>query len=281
MNRIDPKFVDTILRCDCVSGMRRLPDCCVPLTVTSPPYDGFREYGGHAFDFEAVARELYRVTALGGAVVWVVQDQVVDGSFTGTKHRQAVFFRELGFGIHNELTVETLNSRIPQKTRYTPCSHTAFVLSKGRPLAVNLLRDEPNKQAGVYKPTWSRRTKEGLRETGTYGKKVAPFRLRSDVWLCLVGNNVTTTDGAKHPALMPESLAEDLVVSWSRPGDLVLDPLCGAATTCKMAMLNHRRYLGMEIHEPYVRIARARLASARTELRRRLDDRLDEHDREP
>lgn len=240
MNRIDPKFIDRVWCCDCVSGMRRLPESCIPLTVTSPPYDGMREYGGHAFDFEAVARELYRVTALGGVLVFVVQDAVVAGSFTGTKHRQAVFFQELGFRIHNELTVETLNSRIPQKVRYTPCSHTAFVFAKGRPRSVNLLRDQPNKRPRVYKPTWSRRTKEGFRETGAYGKNVPPFRLRSDVWVCPVGNNVTTTDGAKHPALMPERMAEDLVVSWSRPGDLILDPLCGAATTCKMALLNHR-----------------------------------------
>ena len=274
MNQVDPKFVNQVLHCDCVSGMQRLPDCCIPLTVTSPPYDDFREYGGHKFRFESVARELYRVTAPGGVVVWVVQDQVVNGSFTGTMHRQAVFFQELGFGIHNELTLVALNSRIPQRVRYTPTSHTAFVLGKGRPRSVNLLRDKPNKQAGTYKPTWSRRTRDGNRETGKYGKEVACFGLRSDVWVYLVGNNVTTKDGTKHPALMPEEMAEDLIVSWSRPGDLVFDPMSGGGTTCKMALLNHRRYLGMEIHEPYVQVARARLASARAEQRRRLDDRF-------
>ena len=274
MNQVDPKYINRVLHCDCVSGMQELPDSCIPLAVTSPPYDDFRAYGGHKFQFEPVAEELWRVTAPGGVVVWVVQDQVVNGSFTGTKHRQAVFFQGLGFGIHNELTIVTLNSRIPQRVRYTPTSHTAFVFTKGRPRAVNLLRDERNKQAGMFKPTWSRRTREGKRETGTYGKKVAPFRLRSDVWLCLVGHNVTTTDGAQHPALMPEGMAEDLVVSWSRPGDLVLDPMCGAGTTCKMSLWNHRRYLGMEIHEPYVQVARARLAAAREEQKRRLDDRF-------
>ena len=274
MNQVDPKYINQVLHCDCVKGMQQLPECCIPLTVTSPPYDSFRTYGGHEFDFEAVARELYRVTAPGGVLVWVVQDQVVNGSFTGTKHRQAVFFQELGFGIHNELTLVTLNSRIPQRVRYTPTSHTAFVFSKGRPRAVNLLRDKPNKQAGTYKPTWSRRTRDGNRETGKYGKEVAPFGLRSDAWTYLVGNNITTTDGAQHPALMPEEMAEDLIVSWSRPGALVFDPMCGAATTCKMALFNHRHYLGMEIHEPYVQEAKARLASAWAELKIRLDDRF-------
>jgi len=266
LNQIDPKFINHILHCDCVVGMQWLPDCCIPLTVTSPPYDNFRAYGGHKFAFESVARELYRVTVPGGVVVWVVQDQVVNGSFSGTKHRQAVFFQKVGFGIHNELTIVTLNSRLPQKVRYTPTSHTAFVFGKGRPRAVNLLRDEPNKQAGMFKPTWSRRTREGNRETGDYGKNVAPFRLRSDVWFYLVGNNVTTTDGTKHPALMPEKMAEDLIVSWSIPGDLVFDPFVGGGTTCKMALMNHRHYLGMDIHEPYVQIARDRLEVANGRL---------------
>jgi site-specific DNA-methyltransferase (adenine-specific) len=74
-------------------------------------------------------------------------------------------------------------------------------------------------------------------------------------------------------------MAEDLIVSWSRPGDLVFDPMCGAGTTCKMALLNHRHYLGMEIHEPYIHEATARLASVRAEQKRRLDDRLGEDDR--
>jgi site-specific DNA-methyltransferase (adenine-specific) len=272
-------LVNQILQTDCVQGMQQLPDCCIPLTVTSPPYDHFRAYGGHRFDFEAVAKELWRITMKGGIVVWVVQDQVVKGSFTGTKHRQAIYFQELGFGIHNELTMVTLNSRIPQKVRYTPTSHTAFVLAKGHPRAVNLLRDKPNKQAGMYKPTWSRRTREGNRETGSYGKEVARFGLRSDVWVYLVGNNVTTTDGTKHPALMPEEMAEDLIVSWSRPGDLVFDPFAGAGTTCKMAMLNHRHYLGMEIHEPYVHVAKARLVLARKVYKKQLDDRFGDDDR--
>ena len=163
--------------------------------------------------------------------------------------------------------------------RYTPTSHTAFVLGKGRPRSVNLLRDKPNKQAGTYKPTWSRRTREGNRETGKFGKEVAPFGVRSDVWVYLIGNNVTTKDKVNHPALMPEEMAEDLIVSWSRPGDLVFDPMCGAGTTCKMALLNHRHYLGMEIHEPYIHEATARLASVRAEQKRRLDDRLGEDDR--
>jgi site-specific DNA-methyltransferase (adenine-specific) len=131
---------------------------------------------------------------------------------------------------------------------------------------VNLIRDEQNKQAGIFKPTWSRRTREGNRETGTYGKIVAPFRVRSDVWTCLVGNNVTTMDCTKHPALMPEQMAKDLIVSWSDPGDLVFDPFVGGGTPPKMALLNHRHYLGMEIHEPYVQIARDRLEVANGRL---------------
>ena len=70
-----------IICCDCVTGMQRLPGCCIPLTVTSPPYDNLRDFGGHRFDscnFQQIAKELYRITMLGGVVVWVVQDAIVD-----------------------------------------------------------------------------------------------------------------------------------------------------------------------------------------------------------
>jgi len=87
---LDAKYVNRLLHCDCVAGMQELPDECIPLTVTSPPYDDMREYGGHLFDFEAIAQQLYRVTMPGGVVVWVVRDAVVSRGESGTSFRQAL-----------------------------------------------------------------------------------------------------------------------------------------------------------------------------------------------
>lgn len=273
-NHLDPKFVNTILHCDCLDGMRQLPDNSIPLAVTSSPYDAIRTYGGHAFAFEPVAKELWRITAPGGVVVWVIADQVIKGSLTGTKHRQVLHFLDLGFRLHNEITLTTVNTPLPQKIRYAQNSQTAYVLAKGRPHAVNLLRDKPNKSAGVFKREWVARSKDGTMRKGYYGKCIAPYSLRGDVWTYLVGNNHTTKDKLSHPSPMAEQMAEDLIISFSRPGELVFDPMAGSGTTCKMALLNHRSYLGMEIHEPYWREAVERLSKYQEEYRRRLDREL-------
>ena len=51
---------------DNVQGLRTLPNECIDLTITSPPYDDLRNYKGFSFDFENLAKELFRVTKLGG-----------------------------------------------------------------------------------------------------------------------------------------------------------------------------------------------------------------------
>lgn len=135
--------INRILHCDALTGLGALPPASVPLTVTSPPFDQARDYGGHVFNFQAIAEELWRVT--------------------------------------------------------------------GRPRAVE------------------------------YG-------YRGDVWAYMVGGNRTAKEvyAHAHPALMPELLARDLILSYSDPGDLVLDICAGAGTTCKMALLTGRRHLGFE-----------------------------------
>jgi site-specific DNA-methyltransferase (adenine-specific) len=59
-------------------------DDYIDLTVTSPPYDDLRDYKGYSFQFEEIAKELYRITKKGGIVVLIVNDSVKDGSETLT-----------------------------------------------------------------------------------------------------------------------------------------------------------------------------------------------------
>ena len=147
MNQLDPKFINQILHTDCVEGMKQLPDCCIPFTLTSPPYDDLREYGGHRFDFEAVAGELWRITMQGGVVVWVVGEEIKKGSETGTAARQKLHFIDLGFRCSTMVMVTT-RVRFPQRVRYPSVFDYAFVLTKGRPRHVNIIRDKPNRWAG-------------------------------------------------------------------------------------------------------------------------------------
>ena len=122
---------------DNVQGMRKMQSDSVDLTVTSPPYDNLRTYNGYSFDFENVAKELYRVTKRGGVVVWVVGDATIDGSETGTSFKQALFFMECGFLLHDTMIYRKVNP-IPQNhNRYEQCYEYMFCLSKGKPKTFN------------------------------------------------------------------------------------------------------------------------------------------------
>jgi site-specific DNA-methyltransferase (adenine-specific) len=267
------EFINQILCCDCVAGMKKLPDGSISFTLTSPPYDGLRKYGGHTFDFEAVAKELYRITMSGGTVVWIVQDQVVNGGETGTSFEQVLYFKSIGFRLHSTMLMVINCGKLPHRTRYVPLHHYAFVLSKERPRYVNLIRDRHNLTKAKRREWYARRENGEVVSGRQSPRDTPPVSEGGNVWHYNVGYNQTTKDkdAFTHPALMPEEMAEDHIVSWSRPGDLVFDPFCGAGTTCKMALLNNRRYLGMEIHKPYQELAIRRVDDARAEHRQRLD----------
>ncbi len=92
---------------------------------------------------------------------------------------------------------------------------------------------------------------------------------RSPIWFYATGKHHTANEdyAFDHPALMPQQMAEDFILSWSKVGDLVFNPFAGAGTVLKMALLNHRRYLGFEINPKYVEIAHRRLKDAEATLR--------------
>ena len=249
--------INQIICGDCLEVMKGLPDKCIDLTVTSPPYDNLRTYNGFNWDFEGVAKELYRVTKDGGVVVWIVADQTINGSETGNSFRQALYFKEIGFNIHDTMIYQKNSYPFPMSNRYYQQFEYMFVLSKGRPKTANLLRCEAKgrKRKSTYRQT-NGTTTETKYETGH------DTRVRDNVWLFDTGYMRTTKDkiAYKHPAIFPEQLASDHILSWSNEGDLVLDPFMGSGTTAKMALLNGRNYIGIDISEEYCEIARKRIA---------------------
>lgn len=276
MNQLPSRLVNQIHCCDCVDGMRNLPDGGIDLTVTSPPYDDVRDYGGHRWGFEKfqmVAAELLRVTKDGGVVVWVVQEQIRQGAESGTASRQRLHFMDIGFMSYSTMIMVSKGVRLPQPRRYVNQFQYALVLSKGRPRSVHLLRDRANSTAGG-RSEGGIRDRSGCMERRDYPERViSEVGLRTNVWSYDVGWMKSTTDAYAfhHPALMPERMARDHILSWSRPGDVVFDPMAGAATTCKMALLSDRRYLGFELHEPYFRLAQRRMQEAHAAYRSHLD----------
>lgn len=249
-SKVDQQFVNKLICTDCLAGIRLLPDCCVPSTICSPPYDNLRCYGGHAFDFEAVARELFRITEDGGVVCWVTGEQT-DGVQSGSSSYQRLYFQKIGFGLHDRIyVVQRAGCRNQRSKGYANVVQEAFILAKGTPRYIHVLRDRRNVNAGESVKR-SHRNLDGSRAYDIVPDKVIqPYGARVNVWEYDVGLNKSTRDkfAYEHPALMCEALAEDLIICYSRPGDLVFDPFSGAATTAKMAIINFRRFLGFEIH---------------------------------
>jgi DNA modification methylase len=276
MNKLPTEFVNSLLLSDCFQAMRLLPNNCIQLTVTSPPYDSVRAYGEHQFDFYGIAEELYRVTAPGGVVVWIVQEQVVRGSQSGSSSEQRSYFYDIGFNLYDLMVMVSVGHRLPQKGRYVNQYQQAIVLSKGQPRSVTILEDRPNRTVGKISKG-KMRTRNGDLVMAHRDTITSPLGKRSNVWEYSVGGVHTTRDhyAFGHPALMAERMAQDHILSWSCPNDIVFDPMCGAATTCKMALLNDRRYLGVEIYEPYFDIAVQRMRDAQKMYQRQLDEAIE------
>ena len=253
------RWINKVICGDCVEVMKDLPSNSIDLTVTSPPYDNLRDYKGYTFDFESIANQLYRVTKEGGVVVWIVGDATVKGSETGTSFRQALYFKDIGFRLHDTMIYMKNSSPYPSRVRYYQCFEYMFILSKGRPRTVNLIRDKKNR----WPSSWGNRTfrqKDGtLRKGGkVYTQK---YGTRYNVWKIDTGFGFSTKDkiAYKHPAIFPEQLARDHILSWSNEGDIVLDPMCGSGTTLKVAMLLGRQYIGIDISQEYCDLARKRV----------------------
>jgi DNA modification methylase len=250
---------------DCLEVLRAFPDEFIDLTVTSPPYDNLRTYNGYTFDFEGIAKELYRVTKEGGVVVWVVGDATIKGSETGTSFKQALYFKEIGFNLHDTMIYRSGKPPLTHN-RYEQEFEYMFILSKGKPKTFNAIR-VPCIEAGKsrrrnYGEKIGAKTesKNAIRHRDEI-TKVSDTKIKYNIWSYPTGMGGTTNDkiAFEHPAIFPEKLAEDHILSWSNEGDTVLDPMCGSGTTLKMALHNNRSYIGIEISEKYCEIARSRL----------------------
>lgn len=262
-----PEFaVDAIVIGDAAIELSKFPDKSIDLTVTSPPYDNLRTYNGYHFGFEAIARQLYRVTKQGGVVVWVVGDATIDGSETGTSFRQALFFKECGFNLHDTMIYQKTNPQNPSKNRYHQLFEYMFVFSIGTPKTFNPIKDHKVKWHQSFGNKSFRGANGEMKQTG---KKITcdEYGMRGNVWVMKTAAQENPCQSNDHPAKFPQSLVIDHILSWSNPGDIVLDPMCGSGTTLKQAKELGRHWIGIDISEQYVNeIALPRVMGARVPL---------------
>ena len=229
----------------------------IDLTVTSPPYDNLRLYNGYAFDFELIAQQLFRVTKNGGVVVWVVNDATVNGSESSTSFKQALYFKECGFNLHDTMIYQRSSPPLTHN-RYEQHFEFMFVLSKGAPKTFNPIKAKKEWQDNRKFKT-IRREKDGSKDIGFIGKQ--DTKIIGNVWQINAGGGHSAKDNYahEHPAIFPEELASKHIISWSNEGDLVLDCFSGSGTTLKMAKTLNRNYIGIDISPEYVLLAEKRL----------------------
>ena len=252
---------------DCLELMKDIPDGSVDLTVTSPPYDNLRTYNGNIDQwnlekFKVIAKELYRVTTDGGVIVWIVSDATIKGSETGTSFRQALYFMDCGFNLHDTMIWEkpTFTAVGALKTKYAQVFEYMFIFTKGKIKTFNPIKDRRNKYVGDKKHSGIRQKDGSIKEKSSIGKPVAEYGQRFNVWHMPTCQSKTERTG--HPAQFPEQLAKDHIISWSNEGDTVLDCFMGSGTTGKMAVLNNRNFIGIELDEGYFNIAKKRIEDA-------------------
>jgi len=254
------RYINQIIEGNCVEVMKNFDDEVIDLTVTSPPYDDLRNYKGFVFPFEDITRELYRITKTGGVVVWVVNDATIDGSETGTSFLQALHFKERGFNLHDTMIFRKINP-IPQiyRKRYNNEFEFMFVFSKGpvkthNPLMINCLHAGLELNGTTYK-NFSKN--EQVREK--MAKPVKDKKIRGNIWEYVVGKKQEDQEAKDHPAPFPCGLVRDHIWSWTVPGDIVFDPMCGSGTTARVACEIGRKYIGIDISPEYCNIARQRI----------------------
>jgi len=263
-------FMVNLMLGDCLERMKEIPDGSVDLTVTSPPYDNLRTYnnsldwGEHIW--KPVLQELFRVTKKGGVVVWIVNDATIKGSETGTSFRQALYAKEIGFNLHDTMIYKKENVGMydPRNMRYKGSFEYMFVFSSGKPSTYNPIKDKPVKSPNrkIHRSN-GRRLDGGIRKAHRASVAGSAYQDRHNVWEYATGLNVVTKDAIayQHPAIFPEKLANDHIISWSNEGDTVLDCFMGSGTTAKMALLNNRKFIGIEKDETYFKIAQDRIAA--------------------
>ena len=250
---------------DCLKILKTFGNEIFDFCLTSPPYDDLREYDNKSdFDFEKfkrIAKELFRVLKKGGVLVWVVGDATVKGSETSTSFKQALYFKNIGFRLHDTMIYHKESTPYPSKDRYNQAFEYMFVLSKGKPKTFNPLHDRTkykNSEIGKVLKKTQRNSDGTLEKTESVARKL---KIKSNVWTISAGYNHTTQyqPAFEHPAMFPEELAIAHIRSWTNRGDLVLDPFAGAGTTLVAAKLLDRDYVGIEINPVYVEIAKDRL----------------------
>ena len=253
---------------NCLERMREIPHNSIDLTVTSPPYDNLRTYNGNndlwSEDvWKGVIEKLYAKTKKGGVVVWVVGDATIKGSESGVSFKQALWAMQCGFKLHDTMIYQKTNFSMPASTRYHQVFEYMFVWSKGSPKTFNPIKDRKNIYAG--QTTYGKNTvtlADGSKVDRGNKPIISDYGQRHNVWIHSTTGQTGESKKYNHPAMFPQTLATDHILSWSNEGDTVFDTFMGSGTTGVAAKNLNRNFIGIELDKGYFKIAEERINNA-------------------
>lgn len=258
-----------------------IPNDSIDLIITSPPYGQLRDYKGYGWNFYELAHEIYRILKPGGVLVWIVNDQTVNGSQTMDSIRQMLYFvDEVGFMMNQVMwygkiapqPVPKTHKKYMSSLEYMPVMCKEIGPKTFNPIMVK------SKWGGLVGTSGFRQKNGEVRPTDilTINDEKVKENIwyldeelsTPEIWYYNTGFNQTTKDkfAFEHPAMFPEQLARDHIMCWTNPGDIVFDPFNGAGTTSKVAMMLERNYIGTDLSEDYCNIARKRIELYSTPL---------------
>jgi site-specific DNA-methyltransferase (adenine-specific) len=248
--------LNKIFHGDCLEVMKEIDDKSIDMVITSPPYDNLRSYNGYIFNFEEIAKELFRIIKDGGVVVWIVGDATIKGSETGTSFKQALYFKEIGFNLHDTMIYDKINYIPLTHNRYEQEFEYMFIFSKNKPNIFNPIKIEcKSKGSKTNGRTFYQTKTDNIPTKGHNNNIVANEKIKGNVWHLSTNSNIKG-----HPAPFPIQLAIDHILSWSNPSDIILDPMIGSGTTAIACLNTGRYYIGIEISKEYVDICNKRIS---------------------
>lgn len=229
-------------------SMDQLPDGCVALMVTSPPYNVGKEYDGDLTLEEylellgRVLQETYRVLEAGGRVAVNVAN-LGRKPYLPLNHHVAGLLRDVGFQLRGEIIWQKA------KSAGGSCAWGSWQSAKNP-----TLRDIHEYVLVASKESF-RRLRKGVDTIA-----------RDDFLAATVSIWEIQPESARrvgHPAPFPVELPRRLIELYSFESDLILDPFMGAGSTALAALGAGRHYVGYEIDSDYARLAEERLSEAR------------------
>jgi site-specific DNA-methyltransferase (adenine-specific) len=268
-------IADTMHHGDCLEVLPTLPDACVDLIVTSPPYADSRKntYGGIHPDkyvewFSPIAAQLKRILKNDGSFILNIKEKVVDGERHTYVLELILALRRAGWLWTEEYMWHKKNcapGKWPNRFRdaWERCLH--FTKQKKFKMY----------QEAVMVPTgdWAKTRLKKLSENDSrrfnsqagsgFGKNIANWVGRDMAYPTNVLHLATECGNKNHSAAFPRELPAWFIKLFTEDGDVVLDPFAGSGTTCVAAYELGRRYIGIELKDEYYQEALSNISDAR------------------